>query len=68
MALEIDVDPRRCNGSAACVRLAPGVFHVDRGMAMVIDEMAAPEADVLVAAKECPTAAITVTRDGVALT
>ncbi len=68
MALEIEVDPARCNGSAACVRLAPGVFHIDRGMAMVIDEDAAPEAAVLVAANECPTAAITLTRDGVPIT
>ncbi len=68
MALEIDVDSTRCNGSAACVRLAPGVFHMDRGMAMVIDPEAAPEAAVLVAAKECPTAAITVARDGDPLT
>lgn len=68
MALEIDVDPTRCNGSAGCVRLAPGVFHMDRGMAMVIDPDAAPEAAVLVAAKECPTAAITVARDGGPLT
>lgn len=68
MALEIDVDPTRCNASAACIRLAPGVFHIDRGLAIVVDEDAAPESAVLVAAKECPTAAITVRRDGVALT
>jgi ferredoxin len=67
MALEIDVDPTRCNGSAVCVRLAPGVFHIDRGLAMVVDEDACPEQAVLVAARECPTAAITVTRDGVPL-
>lgn len=64
MALEIEVDSSRCNGSAACVRLAPGVFHLDRGVALVIDPEAAPEAAVVTAARECPTAAIIVRADG----
>ena len=68
MALEIDVDLARCNGSAVCVRLAPGVFHIDRGVALVIDPEAAPETAVVAAAHECPTSAITVTRDGVPVT
>lgn len=67
MALEIDVDPTRCNGSAACVRSAPGVFHIDRGLAMVIDPEAAPESAVVAAAHECPTSAIAVSRDGAPL-
>ncbi|HET7488526.1 MAG TPA: ferredoxin [Acidimicrobiales bacterium] len=62
--LEIEVDPTRCNGSAVCLRVASGVFHVDRGLALVVDPDAAPESAVLAAAKECPTAAITVFRDG----
>ena len=68
MALEIEVDPTRCNGSAVCLRVAPGVFHIDRGMALVIDPEAAAESAVVTAARECPTAAIGVTRDGVPLT
>ena len=67
MALEIEVDPSRCNASAVCVRAAPGVFHLDRGLALVIDEEAAPESAVLTAARECPTSAIAVTKDGVPL-
>lgn len=67
MALEIDVDPTRCNGSAMCLRSAPGVFHIDRGMALVIDPEAAPESAVVTAARECPTSAIAVTRDGTPL-
>ena len=64
MGLEISVDPDRCNASARCMYLAPGVFHVDRGLALVVDEEAAPESAVLTAARECPTGAITVTKDG----
>ena len=64
MALEIEVDPTRCNASACCVRVAPGVFHIDRGLALVIDEEAAPESAILAAANECPTGAIKVKRDG----
>ena len=67
MALEIEVDPSRCNGSAVCVRLAPGVFHLDRGLALVIDPEAVPEPDVVTAARECPRMAIAVTRDGLRL-
>ena len=64
MALEITVDPERCNASASCMRLAPGVFHIDRGLALVVDEEAAPEVAVLTAARECPTGAIAVSKDG----
>lgn len=67
MALEIEVDPSRCNASAVCVRSAPGVFHIDRGLALVIDPEAASESAVLTAARECPTSAITVFKDGAAL-
>lgn len=67
MTIEIVVDPVRCNGSAVCLRVAPGVFHIDRGLALVIDEEAAPESAVVTAARECPTSAIAVTRDGVPL-
>lgn len=64
MALLISVDPGRCNASAYCTRYAPGVFHIDRGLALVVDEEAAPESAVVTAARECPTKAITVTKDG----
>jgi len=49
------------------VRLAPGVFHLDRGLALVIDPEAVPEPDVVTAARECPRMAIAVTRDGLRL-
>ena len=64
MAVDITVDPARCNASASCLRLAPGVFHIDRGLALVIDEEAAPESAIVTAARECPTGAITVSKGG----
>jgi len=67
MAILIEVDPSRCNASAVCLRMAPGVFHIDRGLALVIDPDAAPESAVMTAARECPTAAIKVSKDGTPL-
>ena len=69
MALEVRVEPARCIGSGSCANNAPGTFVVDRSamQASVVDPEGDPEDDVVRAAEACPTAAISVHRDGVRL-
>jgi ferredoxin len=56
-------------GSGNCVYEAAGAFALDDdGISTVVDPAAAPEEQVLAAARKCPTNAITVRRDGVPLT
>ncbi|HYH50525.1 MAG TPA: ferredoxin [Acidimicrobiia bacterium] len=64
MAIEIDVSTARCIASKACVHAAEGVFEVVDGVARVVDPRAASLEDILDAAEECPTGAITVREDG----
>ena len=64
MAIEIEVSPARCIASKVCVHAAEGVFEVIEGVARVRDPLGAPLDDILVAAEECPTGAITVRKDG----
>lgn len=64
MALEIEVSVARCIASKACVHAAEGVFEIVNGVARVVDPQAAPVDDILAAADECPTGAITVKEDG----
>ncbi len=64
MAIEIEVSRARCIASKSCTHAAEGVFEVVDGFAWVIDPEAAPLEDVLAAAEECPTGAITVRKDG----
>ena len=64
MTIEIEVSTARCIASKVCVHAAEGVFEVVDGVARVVDARAAPLEDVLAAAEECPTGAITVKRDG----
>ncbi|MGH9149224.1 MAG: 4Fe-4S domain-containing protein [Acidimicrobiales bacterium] len=64
MALEIVVNRARCIATRACLRAADGVFWIVEGASEVVDPGAAPEADVVRAAEECPTHAISVFRDG----
>ena len=65
MPLEVDIDRDACMGSGNCVYEAVGAFDLDDdGIAMVVDLEAATEAKVLSAARNCPTRAITVRRDG----
>ena len=55
-------------GSGNCVYTAPGVFELDDdSIACVVDPAASPEEAILTAARQCPTHAITVRRDGEAL-
>ena len=64
MAIEIEVSAARCIASKVCTHAAEGVFQIVDGTARVVDAGAAPLDDVLAAAEECPTGAITVRRDG----
>ena len=68
MGLEIDIDRDVCMGSGNCVYTAPGVFELDDdSIARVVDPEASPDEAILTAARQCPTHAITVRRDGDAL-
>ena len=65
MGLEIDIDRDACMGSGNCTFAAPGVFELDDdSIARVVDPQASPEESVVTAARQCPTHAITVRRDG----
>lgn len=69
MALEIAIDRSLCMGSGNCSFWAPGVFDLDdEGIAVVLDVDAQPEDKIVLAAKGCPTQAITLTKDGMPLT
>jgi ferredoxin len=68
MGMEIDIDRDACMGSGNCVYTAPGVFELDNdSIARVVDPEASPDEVILTAARQCPTHAITVRRDGNAL-
>lgn len=68
MAIEVSVDGDLCMGSGSCVFSAERVFELgDEGVAVVIDPAAAPLDDVIDAARNCPTGAISVHRDGTKL-
>jgi ferredoxin len=68
MRMEIEIDRDSCMGSGNCVYTAPGVFELDDdSIARVVDPDAATEEAIVTAAGQCPTHAITVRRDGEAL-
>jgi ferredoxin len=68
MALEVEIDRDACMGSGNCVYEAAGVFDLDDdGISTVVDSTAAPEEQIIAAARKCPTKAISVRRDGVAV-
>ena len=68
MTIEVDIDRDACMGSGNCVYEAVGAFDLDDdGIATVIDVNAVDEAQLISAARLCPTRAITVRRDGVTL-
>jgi ferredoxin len=63
-ALNVHVDPRRCEGHGLCIELAPDLFDInDDDLAIVVDEL--PEekhaASLKAAAAACPRQAISVT-------
>jgi ferredoxin len=63
--MKISVDRTKCEGYAKCVQAAPKVFKLDAKMiAEVIDPKADTDEKILLAAKICPTKAITVEEEG----
>lgn len=65
MAIEVLIDREQCIGSGVCCSAVPAVFKLDEDeIAMVIDPNADTEANIVYAAKGCPTLAITVFKDG----
>lgn len=59
--LRIRVSHDRCVGNAMCLATAPSTFeHDEHRQSVVVDPEGDPEEDVLQAARNCPTAAITV--------
>jgi len=60
--LHIEVDHDRCVGNGMCLTFAPGVFQPNaRRQSEVVDPEGDTLDDILVAAENCPTAAISVT-------
>jgi ferredoxin len=58
--MKITVDRSKCEGYAKCVQAAPKVFKLDAKMiAEVIDPKADSDERIVLAAKICPTKAIT---------
>ncbi len=65
MAIEVKVERARCIGSKTCISAAPGVFYLDpQRIAVVVDPEAVPAEQVVRAAVNCPTGALSVFEDG----
>jgi ferredoxin len=63
--MKITVDRTKCDGYAKCVQASPKVFKLDAKMtAEVIDPKGDTDEKILLAAKICPTKAITVEEEG----
>jgi ferredoxin len=63
--MKINIDRTKCEGYAKCVQAAPKVFKLDAKMtAEVIDPKADADEKILLAAKICPTKAISLEEDG----
>ena len=61
MNIEVSIDQERCMGSGNCVYWAPGVFDLgDDGLALVVGDPLRDDERVQLAARNCPTEAITV--------
>ena len=59
--LRIEVDHLCCVGNAMCLALAPGVFaHNESRQSEVANPTGGRREDILAAAENCPTGAITV--------
>ncbi len=63
--MKITVDRSKCEGYAKCVQAAPKAFKLDATMtAEGIDPKGDTDEKILLAAKICPTKAITVEEEG----
>ena len=63
--MKISIDRTKCEGYAKCVQASPKAFKLDAKMiAEVIDSKADTDEKILLAAKICPTKAISLEEDG----
>ncbi len=63
--MKISIDRTRCEGYAKCIQAAPKVFKLDAKMiAEVIDSKGDTDERILLAAKICPTKAISLEEEG----
>jgi ferredoxin len=63
--MKVTVDRTKCEGHAKCIQAAPKVFKLDAKMiAEVIDPKADSDEKIMLAAKICPTKAITLEEEG----
>jgi ferredoxin len=63
--MKITVDRTKCEGYAKCLQATPKVFKLDKTMiAEVIDPKADTDEKILLAAKICPTKAISLEEEG----
>jgi ferredoxin len=63
--MKITVDRTKCEGYAKCIQATPKVFKLDKTMiAEVIDPKGDSDEKILLAAKICPTKAISLEEDG----
>jgi ferredoxin/phthalate 3,4-dioxygenase ferredoxin subunit len=63
--MKITVDRTKCEGYAKCVQASPKVFKLDAKMtAEVIDAKGDSDDKILLAARICPTKAISVEDEG----
>jgi ferredoxin len=65
--MKITVDRTKCEGYAKCIQATPKVFRLDKTMiAEVIDPKGDSDEKILLAAKICPTKAISLEEEGTA--
>jgi ferredoxin len=63
--MKISVDRSKCEGYAKCVQAAPKVFNLDAKMiAEVTDAHGDTDEKIMLAARICPTKAITLEEEG----
>jgi len=63
--MRITVDRTKCEGYAKCIQATPKVFKLDKTMiAEVIDSKGDSDEKILLAAKICPTKAISLEEEG----
>ena len=63
--MKITIDRTKCEGYAKCVQASPKVFRLDpRMIAEVIDPKADTDEKIVLAAKVCPTKAISLEEEG----
>ncbi|HEX5606777.1 MAG TPA: ferredoxin [Candidatus Binatia bacterium] len=63
--MKITVDRTKCEGYAKCVQASPKVFRLDAKMiAEVVDPKADADEKIVLAAKICPTKAISLEEQG----